>query len=647
MEYKSFEDYLTRVYYNEIFSAVKGYLIRNLHRLDIRCSVYDPGYISLENFHIRSVSFHKTSGSAINFNATVEADSVVKDSGYGYEKDETDVWCSLYCSAIFSNGLSGFRILRVDDYTKNQYNKEDSLSHYLVPYLYAADLDKAAEDFLRRNYPEATLQPMKLDMDVLLKNMALQRVFAPLPDNVFGKTYFADADIEICDEKGDNVQAEHVTPGTVVINPNASFIRNIGSVRNTTVHECVHWDRHRNFFELQKLLNRNYTSISCEVVDSDPEKNPDMSKALKWMEWQANALAPRILVPTCTAKEKMKTFLRQAAEAFPNQTPAAQMDWAVEMLADYYGVSKISAKIRAIDMGFDNAEGTSVYVNGRYYPAYSFKAGALKRNQTFVIDVRNALFLMAMDPEFDNLTSSGYVIYANGMFAINDPKYVEINERGTPILTRYALGHIDECCLVFDRTTRVSKEYDDSFYRTCFLCNVINSNCVIEATYNSKYKCNQKKAERSQELKKSSKAFKEILENLKEAGSKDFSETLVYHMDRKGITVAQLAERSCLSTTMISNYRNNTGDAVSNIKRDTVVALCIGLNLKSEYAFDLIDKAGFNFKRVMNERDITIKYLIENHMDENIFEWNRTLSEMGYPGLDGKIMTKEELEEYY
>ena len=30
-------------------------------------------------------------------------------------------------------------------------------------------------------------------------------------------------------------------------------------------------------------------------------------------------------------------------------------------------------------------------------------------------------------------------------------------------LTDYALEHADDCCLVFDRTTRVSTHYDDSF----------------------------------------------------------------------------------------------------------------------------------------------------------------------------------------
>ena len=44
------------------------------------------------------------------------------------------------------------------------------------------------------------------------------------------------------------------------------------------------------------------------------------------------------------------------------------------------------------------------------------------------------------------------------MIVINDPKYVTVqNERAE--LTEYALAHVDECCLVFDRTTRISSHY--------------------------------------------------------------------------------------------------------------------------------------------------------------------------------------------
>lgn len=66
---------------------------------------------------------------------------------------------------------------------------------------------------------------------------------------------------------------------------------------------------------------------------------------------------------------------------------------------------------------------------------------------------------------------------------INDPKYVAINNE-TAKLTEYALAHVDECCLVFDRKTRVSTNYDDSFYRICFLCRDADSKSFVEASFN-------------------------------------------------------------------------------------------------------------------------------------------------------------------
>lgn len=68
------------------------------------------------------------------------------------------------------------------------------------------------------------------------------------------------------------------------------------------------------------------------------------------------------------------------------------------------------------------------------------------------------------------------------MFVINDPKYVHIQEDAEAELTDYALEHIDECCLIFNRETRVSKHYDDSYYRICFLCRDADSKSFVEAT---------------------------------------------------------------------------------------------------------------------------------------------------------------------
>ena len=74
--------------------------------------------------------------------------------------------------------------------------------------------------------------------------------------------YFNDAAVEVFNNTADrNVIVEEIKPGTILVNPDNFFMRNIGSVNNTIIHECVHWDKHFKFFELQKLLNPDIVSI--------------------------------------------------------------------------------------------------------------------------------------------------------------------------------------------------------------------------------------------------------------------------------------------------------------------------------------------------------------------------------------------------
>lgn len=625
-QYASFEKYLKDVYYNEIFAAVDTFIKRNTRQIDFYGSVSSPDDIKLDDFNVKSTVFHQAGGNNIAFNATVLADIIIRgQKRRDYEDSNTEKWFSVRFTGCFQNGLRAF-ITGVDLYSRDKYNKEDALTRYLVPYLYAKDLDKEAEKFLKKYYPVALLQPTKLSMDTLLSNMHLKKAHAPLPDNIFGRTYFSDARVKLCDPDGANEREEKISAGTITINPNIVFMRNVGSENNTIVHECIHWDRHHNFFELQKILNPGIAAISCEIVEEYSSKGEGLEKELKWMEWQANALAPRILVPTRTAKKKLEALLDDKRIVYPDYSSAARMELAILELSEFYGVSVVSAKMRAIEMGFDDAEGTSVYVNGRYYPAYSFRRGALKKNQTFIIDKRNALILLNTNPELRMLQQAGRIIYANGMVAINDPKYVSRSDSGTPILTDYALEHVDECCLVFDRKIQVSRSYDDSFYRMCFLCNDIDSSTLIEAEYNAEYKPNQNVKERAEEIKKSQDALKEIAEHLSVIPS-GFGGALAYHMKRRGLTDEELEYRSGISSRMIGEYRRNI-EAAAKISQQRVMALCIGLNLQGFYSEDLLIKAGKPLTMVPEQ--MLYRQLIYNHSDENLDAWNTTLREFGF-----------------
>ena len=87
----------------------------------------------------------------------------------------------------------------------------------------------------------------------------------------------------------------HIDGGTILVDPRNFLLRNLGSANNTTIHECVHWDKHRKVFELEKLFNADASCISCEVVGG---ASATIAKQVtEMMERQANQLAPRIQMP--------------------------------------------------------------------------------------------------------------------------------------------------------------------------------------------------------------------------------------------------------------------------------------------------------------------------------------------------------------
>ena len=162
------------------------------------------------------------------------------------------------------------------------------------------------------------------------------------------------------------------------------------------------------------------------------------------MEWQANAIAPKILIPAKTGRAKLNEGpLNTLTRAFSCSLPAKRPLWrafAISEFADFFKVSTMAAEIRAIELGFDQAAGVFNYVDGQYYPPFSFAKGSLKKDQTFIIDRNNAIIESLFNQRYlAEDFKAGRFIHAGGMMVINDPKYVIVqNERAE--LTESASG---------------------------------------------------------------------------------------------------------------------------------------------------------------------------------------------------------------
>lgn len=62
------------------------------------------------------------------------------------------------------------------------------------------------------------------------------------------------------------VEKTEISGKTIMVDPANFFLRNLGSVNNTIIHECVHWEKHRKAFELERLYNKDATFIRCPSV---------------------------------------------------------------------------------------------------------------------------------------------------------------------------------------------------------------------------------------------------------------------------------------------------------------------------------------------------------------------------------------------
>lgn len=620
--YRSFEEYMYENYYDPIYYKIKGFLCQKKGTSFFSTNlISDASSFEFEDYHIAGVTFKTPGGDALHFRLSINADvNVYGKSRYDYESDAKTVWVSVYCESILKNGMHNFKIVRVEEYSKDKFDKECSLDHFLVPYLYSEAADEVAEDFLRDHCPQVLQTAMPLPVQDVVRDMGMQLYFAPLDDSIFGKTYFETSEVTVYTDDAFQETAEiTASPGTMLINPNVFFMYNIGTMNNTIIHECVHWERHRLFFELKRLLNHEYRFISCEIVEVYG-KDKEKSTPLEWIEWQANTLAPKILMPASTTKKFIQDRLHNLRQSMPANTRDAEvMAQAILDTAAFFQVSRIAAKLRAIELGFEQAHGTFVYIEGKSIPHFSFGSKIIGKNGSFVVDSISALRMIFTHPGLYSLYDEGRIVFVNNMLCINAPKYIQFNTEEHPEMTQYALDHVDECCFLFTCKKRIKLDYDDSYYRACFLCREVTADSLLEPNYDestAKNALTEKDASAIDEIVMLAKQQESSFDDL--PGS--FHKTVDYHIKRKGLTAETLSWRSGISTQTISELRNKTDKSV---KLETLLKLFIGLNLNKEYCYDLMRKAEMGFPKTME--GIIFKWLVDEHTDESIERWQRYL----------------------
>ncbi len=628
----SFRDVIKDRFYDEIFNELTAFVEENPSAIEKNTyTVQRPDEATLDSYDIRMIDITKSQGNEIRFDVIVVAEIEIAETvRRNRETDSTEQWFKISCSAKLDDGLKDFSVLDISVYSYRSF-KAVNVSEYLVPIISKEQLDDVAETFLEKYFPEALTQPMAVTPNVVAERMGLdiQEVHITKTCTVFGQVYFSDCEIQYYDSDARAYKPLHVKRGTILVDPNVYFMRNIGSMNNTIIHECVHWELHKNFFELEKLYNREARSISCQVKEGvRPEKH---RTPLDWMEWHANSIAPRILMPAKQTRQKIEELIDKNKRVLQSDNIADIMESVVFELAEFFEVSRIAAKIRMIDLGYTETIGVLTYIDDHYISNYAFERSALKNNQTFTIGIQDSLFEYATNPDFRKLLDSGKYVYVDAHFCINDTKYIRRNEYGQADLTDYARQHIDECCLVFDIKTRKNERYGVKYYKECVLFRDAESDTVVETKY-SNTTHNATIDQRAEELKKIGAEAKQVAGIYRQLPS-TFADTLVVHMDRLKYTEEALAENALVTAKTIQRMRN---DMKYKPKLETVVAVCIGLQLHPVLSIDLVAKAGHSFKQ-FDEEHIIYQWLLNTKYQCSIYECNEILR-----ANNCKVLCKEE-----
>ena len=659
MAYKDFKSYIQANYKQLLTEKIRDFVNKNHDGLGF----HSFGVLSLldqkvENLEVRSLTCHDDIGPRIKIDVHTRADIVQMGLGTkSYEADRKTRWFTVYLKGLLMNGLTGVEVVDVDEYHAGKFDKENALDTYLIPYIYRADLEDQADDFTEFYCSDAVYDGYKLPVDHILQEFGANCYTADLPDDCFGRIYFKESTATIYEKNPQiakfqalknggrvpqisedgllpgeyKVENHKIEPGDILISRQKFFMGKYGSYMLTFAHEIIHWYLHKKYYKLLSLLDEEADEMSCEVEPSYYDENMTVAQKAHWFAaWQANALAIRIVMPQNLFVQALNEA-KVAALQQPHLSTGLLIEDILSRTAELFGVSVYAVKQRARQLGWDGVDGAFVYVDGvRYWPFW-FQEGILDLHQSFVIDRKGYEKLYQTDPDFAQLIDSGQYLYLGYVVCKAEPKYITVDFKyGGPEfrLSDYAQEHADECCLVFDwkSTTHLKDEYE--FYGQAFLSQQVTAARDIEYTYdkNFNYKDDQSDDEIAEEVAKYNAALdakKNVKIEMMQNNCNTFADTLIYHMDRKDITVDNLVERSGLSDTTIKAYR--AGRKTPGI--ENTMAVCIGLNLPRAYSLDMIKKAGCSIESDTPQNRAYNMCL--DYSDGTIDQWNRIITKFG------------------
>lgn len=255
-----------------MWEAAYKFIYEHPYQFDLTYSrIKYPDNGLLEDMMLEYPTNIRISEDTLLFDAVVSCTVTLTVDGYrGMETAETNQWLVISCEALVKDKLEKLTITEIKNYKmgKQRKNAGQAVSKNIVPILYKSDLDKEAEVFLARYYPEALEKPTPVPIDTIAEDMGLEIIQGHrITDDfsVFGQICFSDRTADVFDIFKCNKSTIDVKRGTILIDAYTFWERNLGCVNNTIAHEAFHWYKHRMYAS----INTAYIEIPKKQEKSE------------------------------------------------------------------------------------------------------------------------------------------------------------------------------------------------------------------------------------------------------------------------------------------------------------------------------------------------------------------------------------------
>ena len=250
----------------------------------------------------------------------------------------------------------------------------------------------------------------------------------------------------------------NVDEGTILIDKDIKE-QSLGSYRFVILHECVHYELHKEFLTVRRQLmnicseNYNYDEEMPKAIVDDILKNNNKELCESKVEWQANSIAGRVLVQDDTLiNELAKKY--DEYNYFYSDNKESLLKLIASDLAKDFGSSREEMLIRMKQVSF--------FINDIDLAPYE--------TNTLFPEEKNELY--ENDTTFKELIDKNKIIYIGNYCVVNDERYVRDGK-----MTFYAKNNPLESMLRFRKKSWGYDRYaDDELYslKTTKICSGAN-----------------------------------------------------------------------------------------------------------------------------------------------------------------------------